>query len=217
MKGNGKRRIVYLTILACILVLGLAVLCVIRASAWEANTVSMISGLWSAVATFAVGYIAFYQNKKYKELADKLDIRQNAPEFYIPTVNINENQEITKISANGDYPKGLSNHGNPVVLSTLDKPVIRLEIDSIMINDEAEILKDNDMAVDAFETNSLLSISFSRLKPRLDGHYSLEIRLRFENIYGVHYTKKYKCSIKIKDNTILDYTGAELSLAEKAQ
>lgn len=50
----------------------------------------MISGLWSALATVVLGGIAFWQNKRYKELSDELNDRQDAPEFLFRHLQLQE-------------------------------------------------------------------------------------------------------------------------------
>ena len=54
--------------LVILLIILFAVFCCVNAHSWNSNLVSMISGLWSAVATVILGIIAVWQNKRYTSI-----------------------------------------------------------------------------------------------------------------------------------------------------
>ena len=63
---------VCISILIGILIL-ISVLCIVFANKMSSNTSSVVGGVLSVVATTILGMIAFWQNKRYKELSDSKD------------------------------------------------------------------------------------------------------------------------------------------------
>ena len=51
-------------------------------SCMNPNLATLISGIWSALATVTLGLIALWQNKRYKEYTDRYNDLQYMPEFY---------------------------------------------------------------------------------------------------------------------------------------
>jgi len=47
------------------------------------NTASIVGGALSAIATVFLGLIAFWQNTRYKEMADEANDVQVRPEFFV--------------------------------------------------------------------------------------------------------------------------------------
>ena len=65
------------------------------------NFVAMLSGLWSAASTIALGLLAFYQNKKYKDLSDQyqktVDELALKPEVFIDEMEIDTYHSIDSL------------------------------------------------------------------------------------------------------------------------
>ena len=65
----------------------------------NANLFTAISGWVSAIATVVLGYIAVWQNKRYKELSDDMTDLMIMPDFFSPKAK----GEQLKISGNESY------------------------------------------------------------------------------------------------------------------
>lgn len=210
-------------IIIIIILLSLAVFCCINAGEWNSNLVSMISGLWSAVATVILGAIAVWQNKRYKQLSDEMQDAMNAPEFYIPTP-ANDIEKFSKLSFNvitgkGNAPCGLSTgtgHENAFTFSSIDKPIINLKPVFIMIDQKKEVISvQNNTGIDVFCSRDLFSIKISNCKAVTDGEHEMKVCINYENIYGTKYQKIYTTRISVQENRIVSHKWGVLSRAEK--
>ena len=208
-------------IVAVVAIIIMAVYCCINAKSWNPNLVSMVSGLWSAVATFVVGIIAYWQSKRYKELSDKLDDRQNAPEFYVPTPASRSDLEkmmkgtFNLLVAKGEHENGLATK-QYFRFASLDKPILWLVPTKINVDGEEEILcVDEDEGIDVYNSHELFDIDLKNCCPRSDGNHQVKLYLKYENIYGVSYMKVYSCTVTVKSNKIVNKTWGTLSKAER--
>ena len=207
-------------IFVIILIICLAVFCCIMTRYWDSNLVSMISGLWSALATFVVGIIAFCQSKRYKKLADESEERHDKPEFYIPTP-INSLGKISKATFNttvfyGSHQKDCLFSERDFLFSSLDKPIINLYALYLIIDDKRQNLSiKHPNGIDIFEKNSGFYVELKNCNPLSDGKHNLEMGIQFENIYGTKYQKKYYSEISITNNKIVSHSLGTLSKAEK--
>lgn len=205
--------------LIIIVLLSLAVLCCIKASSWESNTVSMISGLWSAVATFVVGVIAFWQTKKYKEQADHFEDLMNAPEFYLPSFLAEFPHGMktgyNRIMVRGEAESGV--HGkNAFKLMSYDKPIIHLKPIKVRIDEVIEpITISPQSGIDINYPHDAFTIGISGFKEMKDGLHDIEMIITFENMYGTKYKKKLTGVIRVVSNTIQWIDNEKLSKAER--
>ena len=205
--------------LIIIALLGIAVFCCINASSWESNTVSMISGLWSAVATLLVGIIAYWQTKKYKEQADRIEDRMNAPEFYLPSF-LGEFEHGMKFGRNRIIAYGESEGGvrgkRIVTFMSYDKPIIKLKLFKVKIDGEVEPISIKPQSgIDINYPHDAFSIGLQDCKSRKNGLHEIEMILVFQNMYGVKYKKKYTGIITIKDGYIQYSDNEVLTKAER--
>lgn len=206
-------------ILIIVVLLFIAVYCCINARNWEPNTVSMISGLWSAVATFMVGVIAYWQTKKYKEQADRIEDRMNAPEFYLPSF-LGEYEHGIKTGGNnitvcGESDRGLQGKRTFKFMS-YDKPIIQLKPIEVRIDEEVEqITIKPESGIDINYPHDAFFIGLCDFKNRANGLHEIEITMAFQNIYGAQYQKKYYGIIFVKDDWIRYSAKEKLSKAER--
>lgn len=219
---NSRKRIykILLCLLIIILII-LAILSVIYAEEMGAERASMIGGLWSALATAALGGIAFWQNKKYKQMADLLDMRQNAPEFIITSLRSIDkeasNIKIQILKASGEHENGVTleiSIANPFfVFVSLDKPMLNLSIEKVIIDNTIQ-------KIDQWSINKLSFYSpqnyfvFKLLDcfPKDHSEHELCIVFQYENIYGVKYEKKFISKFTVFDNGIM-YRNPKLEKA----
>lgn len=209
--------------IAILIIFLLAVFCCIAAPCWNANLVSMISGLWSAVATVVLGLIAVWQNKRYKQLSDKMEDAMNAPEFYIPTP-ANDIEKFSKtafnvITGEGSFPGGLSTgsgHEKYFTFSSIDRPIINLKPSSVLIDEKKEVLSvHNNFGIDVYRSHDLFSIKISKCKQVKNGNYEMKLYIDYENIYGTKYQKIYTTRISVQSNRIINHSWGVLSRAER--
>ena len=176
-----------------IAVIGCAAYCCVNAKCWNSNFVSMISGLWSAVATLAVGIIAYWQNRQYKKLSDRMDDRVNAPEFYVPSFrsDMPNTMRVTfnRLNVVGKENKGFQSNG-VLKFASLDKPILNLRPVEIFIDGEKEdfSIKEVD-GIDIYISHDLFVIDIQHFKHRKLRNHSIQIVFQFENIYGTKYRK----------------------------
>lgn len=155
------------------------------------NCSTALSGLWSAAATLGIGLIAFWQNKRYKKLADEANDLAFKPEIYIPDSVIDQNRAI-----NGCFFSTMKAVIPSVECVTLHKIVfqgIRLPIIQLMVigiecnniyfgcNSEARTITDN---------SPYFGICFDIPKSILIEKTSCIAEVQYKNIYGTVYKKK---------------------------
>ena len=201
-----------------ILIIALAAFCCIKAKDWNSNLVSMISGLWSAIATFAVGIIAYLQSKKYKVLADKTEDQYNAPEFFIPSgpdtiSGLNYPWNIKQIVGCGQAE---NENSTTFDFLSLDKPILGIEPKEIWINEEKqEIHILSKRGIDVFHANSRFRVGIKSYKEYDDGLYDFKLCIQYENIYGTKYRKIYSSKANIDHGIISINYPATLTRAER--
>ena len=203
----------------------LATVCCCCAPYWNGNFVSMLSGLWSAAATVVLGVVAFMQNSRYKELSDKMDIRQNAPEFFVQTPRIDlagyatASVTLNLITAFGCDRNGI---GLSEVISfrfmSLDKPILHLKPISISIDGKKQDLTvDGNNEINVYKPYSHFGIDLKEIKISGEGSHSAVVTIQYENIYGVKYEKKHSFDITVKSGEDVSCSYGSLSIAERVE
>lgn len=201
----------------------LAIVCCVFAHSWNSNFVSMLSGLWSAVATVVLGLVAFKQNCRYKELSDKMDIRQNAPEFFVQTPSVDQegfgrcNPNIMFACESSCIGKQLSGH-YAFRFITLDKPVLHLKPISISIDGtNQEHIQRNNIEINVYKPYSYFGFGLRGINLNVQGRHPTVVTIQYENIYGIKYEKKYSFDIIVGLNRNLTRSWGSLSIAERVE
>lgn len=184
-------------IIAISLLLIASALCIVLANRMSANTASIVGGVLSAVATALLGIIAFWQNKKYKELSDELNERAFLPELYkAETIGEKLQGEVRAAYNHLVFSVDPKDElvdvdcGNFLVLKP---PILDITVKSIsykgktmtLYGDRRSLLSENA----AF--NLLLKIP---VKYQNEGG-TFEIILMYENIYRTRYEKTLKFNL----------------------
>ena len=208
------KEIIIMTVIAVLM----ALVCCVLAPTWNPNVATIISGLWSAVATAAVGAIAYWQNKQYKMLADRLDEKEKAPEFFIPTIATDVSSFVqhtfNKISAHGEDHNGMCFERK---FTIIDKPVLHLRpVDIVIDSNKYPLRVDGESEINVYKVNDSFEIKFDRLRVMDDGVYPCRIGLAYENIYGDRYIKELEFSITVKDKQIVNKTWGKLTRAKRS-
>lgn len=201
----------------------LAILCCVFAHAWNPNFVSMLSGLWSGIATVALGAIAYWQNKRYKEMSDRLDERQNAPEFFISTPVTDEEgfgssirNYIEVYGTKRNEPCLRAGRIEQFLFSSLDKPILHLRPTRIIIEGrEQPLCVSGEDEINVYKPYSPFRIIFEDIDCDITGKAKAEIVFEYENIYAMKYQKIYSIDIMIKQDQFIRESWGVLSLAKK--
>lgn len=101
-----------LLILVILVVLFLLILALYYSFSFEGDTATMVAGLWSALATGAIGAIAIFQSRQYKKLSDKAteDYQQIQTEIRNLTNNMVIAVETLKKIEKSKYLPSLEQH-----------------------------------------------------------------------------------------------------------
>lgn len=175
------------------------------------NVLTILSAMWSAAATALLGGIAYWQNKRYKELSDKysqkIDSLMLTPECHL--VSILGSREP-------NMPYMIANTADPFVeyylkFSTLNLPMIDItvkEIEFSNLDDSTEKLSfpHSKIAFNIFkfsilETCSPFLICMTIPTKFTNRRTSCKLTLSYKNIYGATLEKSFVL-IKEKNGTM---------------
>lgn len=186
-----------------LLVIGSATLCMLVilslrysfCAGANSNVVSMFSGFWSAGATAILGFIAVWQNRRYKKLSDESTQRMEQitiiPECYLLDITTNKPNDSVKCKIM--FPDNEDGRQYYLYLTTLNLPMINITITKINFYDE----KSNKLLAsytDNFLTNFsnftilenhapfLLNILIPKRFDNKD--ITCEVTIQYGNIYG---------------------------------
>lgn len=173
------------------------------------NFVTMLSVLWSAIATALLGIIALWQNHLYKQQSDKynekLEELQNMPELLVELIETYDHLFKGGKITSEMYCK-LTDNGGPVLyvmLRTVNQPVLKFSFDSVVAvyNDNEITVFEPPMGllrnVVAILKDERISFNF-QIKPHDIAQY-YKLNMSYENIYGDKYMKTIKIVIYKND------------------
>ena len=196
-----------------------ALICCILCHRWDSNLVSMISGLWSALATVVLGGIAFWQNKRYKELSDELNDRQDAPEFFVssPATSGEKWQSDLVFSATGTKSGGIQTDTNCILwFSSIDKPLLHLSPVSINIEGEIDNLSlQGRSEINVYKPYQVFGLELRDVNFDFEGKQEAKIYFEYENIYGIRYSKTYTYPVTINNGKVRSRSWGKLTRAER--
>ena len=192
-------------VIATVISTGLVVASLIYDFHTNGNCVTIISGLWSAVATAAIGGIAYWQNKRYKQLTDEANDAMQMPDIYRSTSYADEHYAVFEqyrahikgyIDMNSGYRWSQLIH-----LFFVRGPILNLYIKSIECNSDV-------LQCISTETISMrdeatpFNLSFEVPSDWLKRDNVITVTLRYENIYNVQYEKNLKITLYPEDLAI---------------
>ncbi len=145
MKKTTKIITLLITAISIGFIIYFAILCFKYNYLIENNYLIMLSSLWGFCATFFIGVIAFWQNKKYKQLSDEINDLALKPEIGLldekDTKDIEEdgffgykNQISGNITTKGIYDFLYGQILLPVIMSNL--PIQNIEIQSVSLDNK---------------------------------------------------------------------------------
>ena len=199
-------------------ILATMILCCVFAKEMNPNFVSMLSGIISAMATIILGIIAMWQNKQYKEMSDKLDERQNAPEFVVwtPTAAFHSSNN-NALKAYGTAKDGISTGINCANwFMSLDKPILHLRPISIEIGNQCDTLSvKGESEINAYTPYMQFGIEIKNIASSLKGNQVVVVTFEYENLYGLSYQKKFTFNVIIEGKYFRNRSWGKLSRAER--
>ena len=156
------------------------------------NFATTISGLWSALATAAVGLIAFWQSAKYKKISDETTDAMLMPDIFQTIAFSDEfaapfEQARPFVKGRLDITEGYK-VSKPIHLSFVKGPILNLTAKEIrnetkvltFIQGDTVSLRD-----EAISFNLVLEVPDKWLADRT----CLSVILAYESIYGTKYEK----------------------------
>ena len=195
--------------LAIVLLLGLPFCFVCRMSS---KVATLISGIWSALATVTLGLIALWQNKRYKEYTDRYNDLQYMPEFYRASTS----ESITEVDKFKFLLRAKVETKEvcaalPITIMAYKPPILRLNIIELTIDGKLVGKQPVEKAVDIHPGKPALTLAIYVPKLTVDDkkeHRAVAV-FRYENLYGTVYSKTVE----------FQYCGSQISDArfEKAQ
>lgn len=187
-----------------IVTLGLAGISLYYDYCCNQNCVTIISGLWSALATAAIGGVAYWQNKQYKKLSDDYNDLVLMPELYISTAlfdRLSNKTVFTKVR--GDIELNIPiNVCAPIMLWFLKGPIINIKVKEIRHGKGVFLCTNKDGQSFRDETVPFSLVLDIPLKSS-NGAYNYIAVLEYENIYGTKYQKELEFSVE-KDKSTPD-------------
>lgn len=168
------------------------------------NCVTVISGLWSAAATAVLGGIAYWQNKKYKQLADQQNDVAFMPDLCISTALMDKAFDFASAwvySVQGCINDIKTILCNPIKLWLLKGPIINLKVTKICHENECwECSKNSEMSF-ANESKPIYLFLYIPEKYALEGNRFVAA-LEYENVYGTKYKKEIVFTVKADNRTL---------------
>ena len=169
------------------------------------NCVTIISGLWSALATAAIGGVAYWQNKCYKQLTDEANDAMQMPEIYRSTSYADEHSAVFeqyRAHVKGIIDRNTGYKWSQIIhLFFVRGPILNLYIKSIQCKSEILTCIDVEsvsMRDEATPFNLSFEVPIDWLKP----DNVITVTLVYENIYAVQYEKEIKILLYPKDLTV---------------
>lgn len=198
-----KKRYVVFSIVCTLALAVAAVASLVYDYCSNGNCVTTISGLWSALATIAVGLIAFWQSRRYKELSDETNEAMIMPEVYQTTAFSDEFQapfEEYRAYVKGEFDKAENCMvSKPIHLSFVRGPIINITVKDI--GNSSKVLSYSQTSTvslrdETIPFNLVLSVPEEWMA---DGKAKLTATLSYENIYGIKYEKRIRVSLCLPD------------------
>lgn len=162
------------------------------------NCVTMLAGLWSAVATAVLGGVAYWQNKKYKQLADQQNDLAFMPDLYISTALTDavSGSAFSSLSKVRGIIDGIETCTcAPIKLWFLKGPIINLKVTEIQHGEESWVCTER--AGMTFRDESVPFPLVVDIPTNFDQRDNLFVAvLKYENIYGTIYQKEIRFTVE---------------------
>ncbi len=179
-------------VLIMLLLILASLLCIACSECFTANRASIIGGVLSAVATGLLGGIAFWQNKRYKELSDELNERAYMPEIYKADTLDEQLDSIGKsryshfffiAQGDGESMVGID-CGHFMVINS---PILNVSVKNIVCSDKSMSLEGKTFSIYGHDLGFSVSVKI----PLDFTKYGTEFKITFsyENMYGTQYEK----------------------------
>lgn len=203
---------VCISILIGILIL-ISVLCIVFANKMSSNTSSVVGGVLSVVATTILGMIAFWQNKRYKELSDSKDSK-------IEQLTITPECRLLSISQQVEGRRyqiacpDMKDSGQQYYLSfvSLNLPMIDVTVHEIKYyskNDKSkkDIFQHSQLLFNYYNFTVLQNYSDFTIQITIPSEYKsvdviCEIVLKYKNIYDTEFNKTFCIECKMNQSGV---------------
>ena len=185
-------------ILIAILVLVIvATIWLFKVNTLSPNEASLYGGVLGAYATVLLGLIAFYQNKRYKELADEMNDRTYMPEIYKPTSVSESFESAIKASKNIAYfgvdSKEETKQLDCSSFGVLNSPIIDLSVKSVSNSKKTVQLIGRKMSL--YNEDVGFCVFLMLPSDFIEPNYEYSVTFEYKNIYGTKYEKDASFSL----------------------
>ena len=173
------------------IILGGSFICYCKADTYSPNQASILGGILSAIATALLGIIAFWQNKRYKKLADDYNDKLSMPEIFKAESLKERIEETTQATLNKYSFYSAASENRKIIdcgsFSCINAPILNLYIESITYDGKKIQMKEVPHSLLSREASFNIALHIPKTDDSYNGQFSL--LFIYENIYGVKYRK----------------------------
>lgn len=164
------------------------------------NCATAISGLWSAAATLGIGLIAYWQNQRYKKLADEANDLAFKPEIFIPDAILDQRKAMSGSMFNtieAKIPDKECISMNRIFFQGIRLPIIQLSVLRVVIDDKHYGYNSKSLTIT--DNSPYFSIGFDIPEEFHKNKIKCMAELMYKNIYGNFYSKKVFFTVNPED------------------
>ena len=169
-----------------------SIICYCKADTYSPNQASILGGILSAIATALLGIVAFWQNKRYKQLADDYNDKLSMPEIFKAESLKEKIEETTQATLNKYSFYSVASENGKLIdcgsFSCINAPILNFYIESITYNGKKIQMKEVPHSLLSKEASFNICLHIPKTDSSYNGQFSL--LFVYKNIYGVKYSKK---------------------------
>lgn len=187
-----KNKFTCILIVALLFLVGISIACYVRANHFSANEASIVGGVLSAVATGLLGVVAFWQNKRYKELADEFNERAYMPELYKVNTVGETLHAMSKSAYNSFFYIATEIEETATTIDcgqfmVMNSPILNIGVESLMCAGKSLLFLEQQHSL--YATDAAFSL-FLKIAPDFVKHQvPIKVTFHYRNMYGAQYTK----------------------------
>ena len=158
----------------------------------SSNLATLISGIWSALATAILGFIALWQNRRYQEYADQYNDLQYMPEFYEASIS----EVLTEVDRLKPLPRAKVETTEvcsvlPLTIMAYKPPILGLNIIELTIDGRLVGKQPVEKAVDIHPCKPALTLAICVPKSTVDDNreHKANAVFQYKNLHGTLYSK----------------------------
>lgn len=200
--NKGRAWPLYLTV--ALLFAG-SVACIVWADRFSSNRASIVGGVLSTMATALLGAIAFWQNKRYKELSDEMTDRMCMPELY-QAETIGEMLENLSKSSYNAFVFRMDTDEKSIAIDcstfgVLNSPIINVCVKIATNHNDFVMLERKEETYSLYGQDVGFHLFLKLPQSLVMGTRKYNIIFEYENIYGTKYEKCASFVLQTEEST----------------